>query len=63
MWKGDSITKVEIDQEELNKAFSNKPIINPVPIINTCKYMLPCGWCDKKNEICSEFMVVGTKEK
>ena len=59
MWKGDSITHADIDSEAIKKTFFN----NSVPIIKTCKYLLPCGWCDKKNEICSEFMVVTTKEK
>lgn len=23
-----------------------------ITIIKDCKYRLPCGWCDRKNEIC-----------
>lgn len=63
MWKGDSITNADINQEAIKKTFFNKTFIDPVPIIKTCKYLLPCGWCDKKNEICNEFTFVTTKEK
>lgn len=25
--------------------------LNPAPV--TCKYLLPCGWCDRKNTLCT----------
>ena len=26
--------------------------MNNITVIKDCKYRLPCGWCDRKNEIC-----------
>lgn len=26
-----------------------------VQVINSCKYLLPCGRCDKSGELCSQY--------
>ena len=26
--------------------------MNNITVIKDCKYRLPCGWCDRKNEMC-----------
>lgn len=39
-----------------------QPSIPPMPIqlttIMSCKYLLPCGRCDKTNEMCTQYQEV-----
>ena len=52
-----------LHEEDLTTAIpSDSPVIPQMPIqlttIMSCEYLLPCGRCDKTDEMCSQYQEV-----
>ena len=46
-----------ITNEVRKLANRNQQVVNTIPI-KDCRYLLPCGRCDKTDEMCSQYQTV-----
>ncbi len=47
--------KKDITLDEAEKLIKGAKNLTPMPI-KSCSYLLPCGICDKTNQMCSQFL-------